>query len=608
MSALQLLQYVTDAIFVVIAIIVVIQAARRPDPVRIDIALFFTALALIVAETLLTALLGIPPTAVVADVVVALLLGMPYLLLRLVDDFSRVRAPLKRAAEIGYVVSVGAFVLVPPPVPPELTFAILLYFFVIAAYCAVAFVRFAARSTGVTRRRMQAVAEGTFLIGAVVLVAGLTPLLPGAGGFLNGLVQIGSLLSGVAYYVGFAPPRLLVRAWQEPELRGFLERAATLPRLRDTGMIVRTLEDGAARTMGAGASIGLWDADKGVLRFANPHGVLPSEVGESDFLAWRVFAEQKAAFFRDPAAEHPSHAAEYRRHDVAATLIAPITAGRERLGILEVFTAQRPIFSEDDLELVRLMADQAAVILESRSLIDEASRVRAHEEAARLKDDFLSAAAHDLKTPLTTLVAQAQFLERRAATAPSAPPDVDGIRRIVREAKRLSTLVTELLDASRLERGALVGERESVDLVALAREVADRESYRTHNVLVSADAPVIGVYDSRRIGQVIENLIENAVKYSPTSSDVRVMVVHRDGESLIDVSDDGIGIPRDDLPHVFERFHRASNVDDRRFSGMGLGLFICKGIVEQHSGRIWVESILGAGTTFHVALPAEGHA
>jgi signal transduction histidine kinase len=115
----------------------------------------------------------------------------------------------------------------------------------------------------------------------------------------------------------------------------------------------------------------------------------------------------------------------------------------------------------------------------------------------------------------------------------------------------------------------------------------------------------VGTYDPRRIGQVIENLVENAVKYSPDESEVHVAVGQRDGEAFVDVTDLGIGIPAGDLPHIFDRFHRGANVDDRRFAGMGLGLFICKGIVEQHGGRIWVDSRVGAGSTFHVVLPLE---
>ena len=188
---------------------------------------------------------------------------------------------------------------------------------------------------------------------------------------------------------------------------------------------------------------------------------------------------------------------------------------------------------------------------------------------------------------------------------PQAPADLPGLKRIVREGRRLSALVLELLDASRLEQGKLVGEREPVDLVELARDVARRDSYEGRQITVVAEGPVVGTYDPRRIGQVLENLVENAVKYSPDDSEVRIAIANRDGEAFIDVTDRGIGIPAGDLPQIFQRFHRAANVDDRRFAGMGLGLFICKGIVEQHGGRVSVESREGAGSTFTVVLPIE---
>jgi signal transduction histidine kinase len=97
--------------------------------------------------------------------------------------------------------------------------------------------------------------------------------------------------------------------------------------------------------------------------------------------------------------------------------------------------------------------------------------------------------------------------------------------------------------------------------------------------------------------------VENAKKYSPERTPVKITVWQEDGDARVAVADSGIGIPAADLPRIFERFSRASNVDDRRFHGMGLGLFICRGIVEEHGGRIWVESEVGKGSTFHVALP-----
>jgi len=606
MTAVQLISLASQAIYVLLFLIVGAQALRRRLRATWDIALFFGATTLIVLELQFVAFTG-ATSALLTAIVGTLALALPYLLLRLVGDFAHVPPVLMRVAEVGLVLIAGALFLAPEPTPLPLVLILVAYFVVLAAYGAVAFVRGARLSVGVTRRRMEAVAAGTVFLGADVLTAGLEALLsPAEVPIVSAIGQLLGLLSAIAYFVGFAPPRILRRAWQEPELRAFLQRAASLPRLPQTTAIVRALQDGAAATIGARAAIGLYDPTLHVLRFQDPHSVLPNEVGAGDFLVWRVFQSQRAEYFPDAARAHPELSLAYRQRGVASLLIAPISAGDQHLGALEVYTDRPLVFSEDDLSLTQLFADQAAVILESRALIDEAARVRAQEEATRLKEDFLSAAAHDLKTPLTTLVAQAQFLERRAEAQPSAPADVSGIKRIVHEAKRLSVLVIELLDASRLEQGRLVGEREPVDLVELARDVASRDAYRSHHVIVSADAPVVGSYDLRRIGQVIDNLVENAVKYSPEASEVQLALAQRDGHALIDVTDQGIGIPVPDIPHIFDRFHRGANVDDRRFAGMGLGLFICKGIVEQHGGRIWVDSAVGTGSTFHVALPVGG--
>jgi signal transduction histidine kinase len=283
--------------------------------------------------------------------------------------------------------------------------------------------------------------------------------------------------------------------------------------------------------------------------------------------------------------------------------VAPITAGDKRLGLLAVYAPRAPIFADEDMALVKLLADQSAVILESRALIDEAARVRAREEVTRLKEDFLSAAAHDLKTPLTTLVAQTQLLERQVMRKPDTPVDVASIKRLVKEAQRLRTLVLELLDAARTEQGRLVTSTENLDLADVAQEVCERYNSERHPCTLEADGPVEGIYDRVRIVQLLENLAENAVKYSPSGGQVR-MKIWRDGDwNHLTVTDQGIGIPPKDLAQVFQRFHRGANVDDRAFAGMGLGLYICRGIAEQHGGRIWATSTPRDGTTFHVELP-----
>jgi signal transduction histidine kinase len=241
--------------------------------------------------------------------------------------------------------------------------------------------------------------------------------------------------------------------------------------------------------------------------------------------------------------------------------------------------------------------------LESRALLDEAARVQARAEATRLRDEFLSAAAHDLKTPLTTLVGQAQLLTVRAERDPAAPPNLAGLRRLTQEAERLRELVLELLDASRLEHGLALNHREEVDLVALARQVAARQAAPRHRIIVEGGEAVCGRYDRTRIAQLLDNLVGNALKYSPEGGEVRIAVRREGDRALLSVTDQGIGIPEADQAHIFERFQRGANVDDRRFAGMGLGLYICRGIVEQHGGTIRVSSAPGRGSTFLVTLP-----
>jgi signal transduction histidine kinase len=602
LNALDLISAVTQTIYVLIFISVALRTIRQPTRAHADMTLFFGATAFIILVARVAAMIGTQPGWLLT-VEIAILMGLPYILLRLVDDFTHVSGAIKRAAELGLAAGIVAAYATGPAVVTPVLLYVVGYFFVISIFCAAVFIRSARRSRGVTRRRMEAISLGSILLGTDILIAGLTGFArPDDQAVLQALGQMLGLGSGVAYYLGFAPPPILRRAWQEPELRAFLARAASLPRLPATIDIVRELERGAANSTGTTARIALWQDDISKLRYWEEDGA-PVDLEPGTHFAGRAFELQRPIFSTNPIRDNPDAAAGYRSRNVGAVLAAPITAGERRLGVL-ILTAQRaPIFAGSDIELASLLADQAAVILESRALIDHAGRVKAREEATRLKEDFLSAAAHDLKTPLTTVVAQAEFLERRATKEPTAPADIAGIRRIVRESKRLAGLVGDLLDATRLDQGRLVGEREPVDLATLAQEVGLHDGTDANSFQVEVTAPVVGVYDRRRVEQLLQNLIENAKKYSPERTPIKIKVWQEGGEARLDVADSGIGIPAADLPRIFERFSRASNVDDRRFHGMGLGLFICRGIVEEHGGRIWVESEVGKGSTFHVALP-----
>ncbi|MBK9713395.1 MAG: GAF domain-containing protein [Kouleothrix sp.] len=602
MTADQLLQYLSWTVYGLLFVIGLFNAVRRPRRVNVDIALLFSFPAALIAITVALALGLISGGPIPRVITSVLILSLPYLLVRLLDDFMGVAPRVKRGAEIGLLLAVVAVAALSPSMPIGITLLMVLYLVVLLIYAAVVFIRESRRASGVTRRRMLAVAAGALLLMLEFLLIGVSAAL-GATDLARIMVDLSGLASGVGFFLGFAPPSWLRRTWQEPELRAFLGRAASLPRLPSTAMIITELERGASASVGApSAWIGQWDEASQLLRFERDGHAIELQPGEN-LPAAQAFRTQRPVFVTDVPYTGAASAGAGRPPRTVAVLAAPITAGAKRLGVLVVYAPRAPIFADDDLALVQLLADQAAVILESRALIDEAAQVRAREEAARLKEDFLSAAAHDLKTPLTTLVARAQFLERRALRDPSTPADLASIQQLVHEGQRLKRLVLELLDASRTEQGRLVGERAPVDLVAIAQEICARHDSERHGCAVEADGPVVGAYDQHRIAQLLENLVDNATKYSPEGGAVRIKIWRADEQAHISVSDSGIGIPPDDLPHIFERFYRAGNVDDRRFMGMGLGLFICRGIVEQHDGEIKATSRPGQGSTFSITLP-----
>ena len=602
MSGVDQLEYLSWLLYLSIFVLVLVRTIRRPTPAHVNATLLFGAVALVVLEAI-AARLGLPvPSWVANGVLVAVVLSLGYLLMRLVADFSDVPTWLLRGVEICGVLAFIAVVVLPPPMPPPVITLILTYLCAVITYDAWSFVREARRTRGVTRRRMQAAAIASGAVVLALMCAGLgSSARPDLTALWDELSALLALVSATGYFVAFAPPTWLRRAWQEPDVRRFLARAVKLAGSADTPEIVHQLELATADAFGAPAAfLALWDADR---RWLYAHATpLPSVLAD----AWRT---QRAGLARvNFVPSDRDQAGVFGHLSAHAALSAPIASNERRIGILVVMSPRSPVFANSDLELIQLLADQIAVILESKALMDQSAHVRAREEAAQLKEDFVSSAAHDLKTPLTGIVTQAQLMQRRAERDPTAPADRLGLQRLLAQSHRLKKLVLELLDVSRLEQGSLVGELEKVELVEMVERLIRHEADHWKRLELSADGPVVVSVDSPRFEQVITNLIENALKYSPPTAPVSVDVRRQNGEARLSVHDDGIGIPAEDQPLVFERFHRARNVDDRTFVGMGLGLYIARGIVEQHGGRIWVDSAAGLGSTFYVALPLRDEA
>ncbi|GCF08559.1 sensor histidine kinase [Dictyobacter arantiisoli] len=272
---------------------------------------------------------------------------------------------------------------------------------------------------------------------------------------------------------------------------------------------------------------------------------------------------------------------------VSGLVIALITAQRERARL-------QAMVVEQDLQLY------AQELEESNRLL---------EDANQMKDQFLSIASHELKTPITTIRGQAQLTLRKLAKQKKHLGELDGIstalERINEQTSRLTALIDELMDVSSMRTGKVVLHERLVNISDLCREVVEDQrllTERTIELQVPVD-PVPMLIDSDRMTQVLTNLVSNALKYSPDKSVVEVCVKREGDTVLLVVQDHGCGIAKDQQDHIFESFYRTPDAQSSSKRGLGLGLAITKDIVERHQGRIRVESEPGHGSTFMVEIP-----
>jgi PAS domain S-box-containing protein len=261
-------------------------------------------------------------------------------------------------------------------------------------------------------------------------------------------------------------------------------------------------------------------------------------------------------------------------------------------GTISIGVTYAPLFDREG-RLVNIIAD-----------VRDVTRFR---EAEEIKSVFISVISHELKTPVALIKGYADTLRRKDACW-DAEIMQESLTVIVEEADRLNQLIDNLLDASRLQAGALPLEMDEVALDALAERVARlfRTQTRVHEIVVRfpPDFPSV-VGDLIRLEQVLNNLVSNAIRYSPNGGTIEISGRGLPDEVIVTVSDTGVGISYEELPRVFERFFRGARERHQGTPGAGLGLYLSKAIVEAHGGRIWAESEPGEGTTFSFAIPRQ---
>ena len=274
-----------------------------------------------------------------------------------------------------------------------------------------------------------------------------------------------------------------------------------------------------------------------------------------------------------------------------------------RRGVLLLSSAHSDYFAERDVPFVETVARWIGLVVH-RARLAERLRAQAREDARRLAaEELVTVLAHDLRNYLAPMKIRLQRLRRSAATE-QPQKLVDGTDGVLRDVARIESLISDLLDVSRLERGAFAVTPQPIDLAELVRETGEAMGTERVAVQVESSGAVVAQADPGRVRQALENLVANAIQHSPPGAAVtlraeRVVGVDGGAWDVLSVRDEGPGIPEDQLPSLFTRFGAGA-----RSVGLGLGLYIARQIAEAHGGTLAVESAPGAGATFSLRLPA----
>jgi signal transduction histidine kinase len=284
-------------------------------------------------------------------------------------------------------------------------------------------------------------------------------------------------------------------------------------------------------------------------------------------------------------------------------MIVPIKArGKVRGSLSFIAGTSKPNFSALDLALAEDLGRRAGVAIENALLYSAA------QSAIRARDEFVSIASHELKTPITSLKMQLQMMLRGINVEKNQTPSPEKLLKALtsstKQIDRLTVLIEDLLDVTRIETGKLTYKFEKVDLSVMVKEIMDRYAeeakYAKTEFKQNLQENVVSFCDRYRIEQVFINLLSNAIKYG-SNNPIEVTVKSEPGKAIIIVKDNGMGIAKEMQSKIFERFERA--ISSTNISGLGLGLYITKQIIDAHQGSIEVESDLNAGSTFKVCLP-----
>jgi len=389
--------------------------------------------------------------------------------------------------------------------------------------------------------------------------------------------------------------------------------------------VLDTVAENAARVCGANDAVIFLIRDDVLWRAAVYGSLIMSIIGEAGprvdcgNVPGRAVIERRTIHVHDLRAvadEYPG--ARGLAQGVRTELSTPLLREGEPIGVILIRRTEVCPFTEKQIALLQTFADQAVIAIENVRLFQEIQNKNRQLEVAnerlqeldRLKSDFVANVSHELRTPLTAIKGAIDLLLREVA-GPLNEKQTHYLARVRSNTHRLAGLINDVLDLSRIEEGKIDLQAERVSLAGLVHEVVEtlKPLATEKEIVIRATIPESSLLvwaDRDKITQILTNLIGNAVKFISTGGRVAVSAII-DGEWVrVSVADNGPGIPLEEKDRVFDKFYQVAEVGGAKPKGTGLGLAISKALVEMHGGKIWLESELNRGSTFHFTLPISG--
>jgi signal transduction histidine kinase/DNA-binding response OmpR family regulator len=618
--------FLAELLFALVFVGALITFIRGRDPLAIDLTLIFSGLALVFVFQLLRAAIGeLPP--LIAAPAIALLLAQPFFTLRLVSRIRSLPRWLLPAAGIAYLVTMtGALALAvvdrESPLLPPTVLALIVVFGITDLAAAGYLVAEAIRRTGAARIRLAVAAIATAGLAVAILAAGaisaVTPDTAQGGDGSSGSSRVTSvitLVSAIAYVVAFLPPAWLRRLLQATSAYGYSEDLMSTPASESEAAIWQRLASAAATVAGSDVAAIILFGTAHPPRLAAIAGPGAPEIGEVSMAgidSLREWSQQPGARRIVPG-KVPSIDALAAPIGAQFASVSSFKAEADREALLVHISRHASLFGADDASLLSALGRVAGLLVERRAVLAEqedlaqrlTTTVAALEAASQAKSDFVASMSHELRTPLTAIIGFSDLMRSETLDGDTVMVPTEWVEHIHRSGHHLLGLINDVLDLAKVEAGRLDLAIERVDLptaiqesVAGMRPLADRKSIVIETAI---ESPALEV-DRGRFRQILYNLLSNAIKYTPDGGRITVEAVRQDGETALSVSDTGIGISAEDLGAVFEEFRQVGEIANRQ-PGTGLGLALCRRLVEAHGGRIDVESTVGVGSRFTVYLP-----